>query len=377
MKNLEANQAEASLSLFGAVWENTASHIGFTIDEKPFFPMIFDGNDGDEDFQQFNGVVIPLRAGLKEDLKWDAAYEKAVNAVNRGQCILWELDLGFSRADLPLSDAGQYLSFQIALDHFRDTLWKEFSGHTLGLVLFKGPADLCDVFIWDEQQLSRFNEWLQDSFQEVALLNAEIEGEWKSLGEVQPQSLRGHSKGMRILRLFCADLFADYMNLLSSSLPAEVQLFLMLDCSMIGSLAERLQLISLERFSRYHLILRGDCYQFPCLAWGEGDTQIGRVGANPLPMQKPSEKRVAVLLPSSEVFSFQPFEKTANSIHQLHQQNVPVRLIPEAFLTTQWDGVDFIVVEPSGVTSVGKRMLQGFCAAGGTVINVDSSLAKF
>jgi len=192
---------------------------------------------------------------------------------------------------------------------------------------------------------------------------------------VNPESLKKDAKGRHMLRLFSRDLFADYLNLLSSALPTEVQLFLMLDCSTINCAVERLQLISLECFSRYHLILKGHCSEFPCLMWGGGDTEIGRVCTNPLLLAESSKKTVAVLLPSSEIYQPAPFEKTANVISQLHLRGIPFRLIPEAFLTVQWDGLDFLIVEPSGITLVGKRMLQGFCAAGGTVVTLSSGMS--
>lgn len=107
---------------------------------------------------------------------------------------------------------------------------------------------------------------------------------------------------------------------------------------------------------------------------GDGRTQIGRVSPSAMPFDEPSEKAVAVLLPSSEIYRFAPFEKTANIISQLHDRGISFRLIPEAFLTVQWDGLDFLIVEPSGITSAGKRMLQGFCAAGGTVVALGTRL---
>jgi len=164
METMEPNQTDQSHPHFGMGWECTENHTGFHMHEKPFFPMIYDGPSSEVP-ASFNGVVISLKAGIKEDLKWDGPRERAKKAVENERSILWELDFGFSSSDLlPLSDSAQYLSFQIALDYFRDTLWKEFSKHTIGLILFRGSVDFIDVLHWDEQQLSRFHEWLKILF---------------------------------------------------------------------------------------------------------------------------------------------------------------------------------------------------------------------
>jgi hypothetical protein len=378
METLEPNQTQVSHSLLGVTWDYTEEHVGFHMHGKPFFPMFDEGPASESSAQNFNGVVIPLEAGMKEDLKWEAARKKAKKAVENSQYILWELDLGFSTSDLlPLSDSAQYLSFQIALDHFQDTLWKEFSKHTFGLILYKGSLDFIKILNWDEHQLSRFQEWLQDCFKTVEEVNKEVGGAWLSLREIHPECLKGKPTGLQILRLFSRDLFTDYLNLLSSALPTEIQLFLMLDCSMISCSASRLQMISLEQFSRYHLILKGHCSEFPSLCWGEGKAPIGRVSTILSTIEPSLGKKVAVLLPSSEIHQRMPFEKTAEGISQLHRHGIDFRLIPEAFLTVQWDGLDCIVVDPSGITPVGKRMLQGFCAAGGTVVALNSMIGLY
>lgn len=60
-----------------------------------------------------------------------------------GKKILWHLDLGlFDRLKMPLSNSSQFLTLGLAVDHFRDTIWKEFRSFSEGVCLYKGPADL-------------------------------------------------------------------------------------------------------------------------------------------------------------------------------------------------------------------------------------------
>ena len=48
--------------------------------------------------------------------------------------------------------------------------------------------------------------------------------------------------------------------------------------------------------------------------------------------------------------------------------SVPFRVIPERNFIYEWDGLDTVIVSPEGVTMQGRRKLNGFKAAGGTVL---------
>lgn len=47
-----------------------------------------------------------------------------------------------------------------------------------------------------------------------------------------------------------------------------------------------------------------------------------------------------------------------------------VRFISESRLVTEWDGVDYLLVDPAMVTHRCRRSLNGFCAAGGVVVSL-------
>ncbi len=49
---------------------------------------------------------------------------------------------------------------------------------------------------------------------------------------------------------------------------------------------------------------------------------------------------------------------------------IDYRIIPETYLTTEWHGLDYLIVDPDSLSSQGFRKLQGFCAAGGTIVSL-------
>ena len=55
---------------------------------------------------------------------------------------------------------------------------------------------------------------------------------------------------------------------------------------------------------------------------------------------------------------------------KLLKQGTKVRVIEEAYLTAEWDGLDILYIDPPCLSREGKRKVQGFQAAGGEVISV-------
>jgi hypothetical protein len=157
----------------------------------------------------------------------------------------------------------------------------------------------------------------------------------------------------------------DYLTLLSGALPAELQLFLFLDCSSISDRWMKIQLTSPDRFMRFNLIFKDAFPELSCLSWESCDSRIGFIGNC---MEQTA--KVGILLPSTGVYLSHPFIVIEKGMEELRQRGISFRMISESCLTEQWDGLDFLVIEPLSLTVAGKRMIHGFCAAGGTIISL-------
>jgi hypothetical protein len=62
------------------------------------------------------------------------------------------------------------------------------------------------------------------------------------------------------------------------------------------------------------------------------------------------------------------------AIAHLTQAQTPFRIVPEYYLINQWDGLDSLIVLSSTINAQAKRKLQGFCAAGGTILTLGELL---
>lgn len=247
---------------------------------------------------------IRLPAEPHDSLDWSAQIEEASQREGK---IVWEFGLGLDAPYFPLEDELRFQSLSLALASFAKEVWPRFQEKTAHAILYRGSADFSRFFAWSEKQ----------------------EGNWEAWKEG-----RGGANEAHMRRLFCADAFAAYFQMLAHKLPDELPLQLIFDRQYAGSKAENHQLLSPERFA--HFLLEGEM----------GDAQIG------------------VCLPQDALCSQGALDRLDRLLAALPN---PCRVIPESLLAEQWEGLDILCVLSGALTVQGRRKLMGFCAAGGRV----------
>jgi hypothetical protein len=189
------------------------------------------------------------------------------------------------------------------LSHFGKEVWPK---HPVKGVLYRGSADFSRHFVWSEKQLANFEEWQ----------------------EGQSAHEETHLK-----RLFTAEAFVAYFQMLAHKLPDEMELIIRLDASNTGTLAQTLHLLSPERFEHFRL---------------EWDA--------------PKTSALGVCFPPDALCS----QEILTKINGILAEKA-VKPVYENLLTEQWDGLDELIIFPEGLSPLGKRKLAGFQAAGGIV----------
>lgn len=129
---------------------------------------------------------------------------------------------------------------------------------------------------------------------------------------------------------------ADYLTLLAGSIPDELRVFIKLTADPGLSRAACARLFSNEPFERIEIVSEPDLF--------------------------PRSASVAVYL-QAEVDP----KRLEEAVEVLDALKRPWRVIAESRLTLEWDGLDELLVIPEALTDSGKRMIQGFLAAGGEV----------
>jgi hypothetical protein len=253
-------------------------------------------------------VVLPCRA--TDDLDW----QPILASLQGQEKIEWEFDLGLDCPFFPIDDELHFSSLKLALARFTKEIWPLYAERTTHAILYRGSADFASFFQWSEAQ----------------------EENWHAWKKMRPEAPDAHLR-----RLFCADAFAHYFQMLAHALPDELPLTLHFDTSGCGTAAEIRQILSKERFEHFHL------------------------------RTEEANAKIAVCMPEEALCSGAVLSKLDQLFASLKE---PYRVIEEAFLTESWEGVDRLYVISEATTAQGKRKLMGFCAAGGQVIVEGESL---
>ena len=271
---------------------------------------------------------------MQADLNWNQSCEKARMHQNQEKKIFWQLNLGlFQHLTLPLANQTQFNALFLSLEHFRDTIWKEFERDSLGLCFYNGNADFSQDFQWDEDQEKNWLGWLQDRSIPIQK-------------DTHPNNPHMHW----LAQLYCRDAAADYLQLLAANLTDTIPLYLALDCSTIADPLQYARLTTGERFEPFHLILQKGI------------------------LAQPEQATVGICLPSMHLILDCFYEGLAEAIEHLMLNQTTFRIIPEYYLINQWDGLDYLVVVASSINPQARRKLQGFCAAGGTILTLGQPL---
>lgn len=257
--------------------------------------------------------LVKISCRRTDDLNWQSILKEIVPM----EPICWEFDLGLTVPYFPVDDELAFSSLRLALSTFTKKLWPLYSERTEGGILYRGSADFASTFHWSASQEENWILWKQD---------------------------RKEADLLHLRRLFCADVFANYFQMLSHALPDELKLSLHFTVAGCGSLAEVNQLLSRERFE--HFVVEPT-------------------------FSKDTTAPLAVCFPEEAQCS-QDILAKFNVIFQTLAE--PYRIIAEPFLTESWEGVDRLYVLSEAITAQGKRKLMGFCAAGGVVIVEGESL---
>ncbi len=170
----------------------------------------------------------------------------------------------------------------------------------------------------------------------------------------------------RIMRFFAYRIFPN-LSSIDLVFTDAVLPFIMFNVAEIASPGRIAQLFSKERFEHTHLILQGAKCPFSGITWENGQLAQGWMGLLPPYIDKvPIPAPLGLYLPKDLRIDAAVLAELDELIGILNADQTPFRIISEEKLTEQWDGIDKLIV-PEVTSSVGRRKLLGFIAAGGTI----------
>lgn len=325
MNDTEEND---SLEEKGLYWDKPF----FYNEGKIFVPHIYDPKDVKTSLStDHNTVLLSINGQMNADLDWRSTESMAQGYVDKGLKLLWRLDLGlFKPLRYPLEHQTQFLSLILSLEHFRDTLWKKFKEDTLGVCLYEGDANMVEQLHWNPTLNENYLAWGR---------------------QVLKDAFRAEDRNQKCI--FARDAAVEYLSLLANRMPDEMQIFVFLDVAELNDLAIEAQLVHRERYERMHVIVKNSRLPtfFP---------------------YKASE--VGLALPHYSLVANYSYQGLGTLLNKLVENDRSFRLIPETYLINEWDGLNYLLVIAETINVQARRKLQGFCAAGGTVVTYGNPL---
>lgn len=278
--------------------------------------------------------VARLAARVTDSLNWDldqALLEASVMEVPHSFCsgwardegVWWEIDCGLHVAPFPLEDRLRFEALSIAMDLFTRDVWESKQSISVGVVIYHGPMDMRSLPLWTETQEQNWREWSRG--------RSHMEGSirWKE----------------HLRRLFVLESYISYCQMLAHRLPDTIPICLRFEEEAALSPAFQAHLLCKERMGH-------------CMALVPAKSE------NPL-------AKWAICLPEESYCN----EEVLDQIDQLYRQlsvehSRIVRIVSEAFLTEEWEGLDRLYVLVKHLSPRGQRKLAGFVAAGGEVVEI-------
>lgn len=337
-------------------------------------PCVYDGHLSTLSSKDFNTVKMTLTAKLDSDLSWKKQEKEANEICDKGLNILWNLDLGlFSELPLPLSDTTQYKSLHLALDHFFETVWTQFEPNTVGAVLFKGSIDLRGKWSWDPDQILNLQNEITSLFKDENALHNKIGIPCKDLMEITPKELDQTEYGRNILRFICLDSALDYLEILAARFPDSLLPYVLLDAKPISSKFHLAQLLDHEAFDFVQLGLKqAPIHVAHAIGWETSGYPNGFIGTGSYSLKEThADSSVGVVVPQKKVYDPEKLKQYDKALDWLTAKE-QLRYISERNLTMDWSGLDTLLVFEGNEFL--NRKLEGFIAAGGTVVGLQQKL---
>lgn len=322
-------------------------HSKLLVRGERFYPLIEDLREGL--VENSNCITIVLPAQMHDELIWEKELLQARKALSEEKKILWELDFGFQESCFSLADDALFNAQKMAIEIWNERVWKEFEKETLGLVLFRGSFALADLllqFELDERMEEDAIGFFQDNFQLSF-------SSFETFSKLFPEHMQ----------LYCVSVLSEYLHRFLAHLPMELAVFFAAEIPAACSSALAALLLSKKYFEYMHPItkMHGSTL-LPGIGWGRA-SEVGFFGER----GKLVCAQIGLVLPEDALL-LSNLDEIEKITEQLTGKGLIFRLIPEALVSEQWDGLNTLIFFTNLLSVAGKRQLQGFAAAGGELV---------
>lgn len=327
---------------------------------KPFTLKLCDFL-ADYDPQEHNCCKIPVDLSSEVPLDFSFAKESAQKIIDQGGWILWDLYIDFPTKLSQMRFEGLFNVHFHSLKIFSEQLIEPFKNASLGSCLFQASAEVDRIFRWSEADTIEFQEWLEDLYatpEHLFETTQNVLGDLQTFQDLDSHMLEVTPFSRHLRNVYTMHVLMSYLHRLAAALPEDLLVCVSLFTAAITHDGFLAQLLSKERFSHIHLLL--------------DQTKIPLEGV--LNCTEANNFVIGVCFPNDPQCLLSNLQQMKKLFDQLQASKIPYKIVPEFLMTSSWDGLDYMIFSKKSLGPQGKRMLQGFVAAGGTAVYLDEPL---
>lgn len=173
-----------------------------------------------------------------------------------------------------------------------------------------------------------------------------------------------------LLHLFSANLLSRFFHSLSSILPDHIKGSLLFTLPYYLETAKIAELISEETFSHLEIGIKNPNFFLEGICWGSGSGLYHLSYNGQQPTFNEQDVKTAIVLPFLGNCNYKKFEEICTL---LQKKSIPFKIIEENLINEKWFDIDHILFDHKALSFDGKRMIDGFIAAGGKAYTFESS----
>jgi hypothetical protein len=293
----------------------------------------------------YDCINITVDGAPSSDLSFSDLTEQIeeVLSLNTNICIELFLDLfseEFSFAN-PLEFSIRKRALEVLLEKL-ETIPEEKISH---LIFYRGPIDFSNHIKRNLQTNEEYELWKSD------LVEYNIDEE-------------------HLLHLYSAAILSNFFHSLGSILPDHIKGTLLFTLPQFLETGKTAELLSEETFSHLEIGIKNPKYFIEGISWGEG-SGFHHLSYLPIKNSIPEDDvKTAVILPFIGLCDYKKFEEICTL---LARQDIPFKVIEENLMNEKWFDIDHILFDHEALSFDGKRMVDGFIAAGGKGYTFKSS----
>ncbi|MEI8300056.1 MAG: hypothetical protein WCG10_00390 [Chlamydiota bacterium] len=339
---------------------------GFELDHKPV-ELVLAEHEVLYDPKVHHGCSLFVDLSLSSPLIFKETLEKAHSIQSQGGLIFWNLHFDFLEALHFYHFEGLFNASAHGLKVFSEKVLSVFGNCTVGCSVFQGSCDFASLFSWKKAHYQGFIEWLVDTYKTPAILfETTVEKSFlfhAKFEELSLEILEVTPFGQHIKNVYSATILAGYLHRLAAVLPEDVLTFVCLDARGVAHEAYLYQLLSKERFAHLNLAIKGSKIPIGVLTWDQGFKSSIKTKAS-----------VGICFPNDPYCIASTLNKLKKCFLDLSKRSIAYRIIPEFLMTESWDGLDEVIFIKDSLSAQGKRILQGFSIAGGSLVYLDQPI---